>query len=38
MHKDFVLHAQYAPTGDQPKAIDDLVDSIEAGHQYQTLL
>lgn len=38
MHKDFVLHAQYAPTGDQPQAITELVSSIEAGHQYQTLL
>lgn len=34
----FQLNAEYAPMGDQPEAIDQLVDSIEAGNRYQTLL
>ena len=28
----------YSPTGDQPKAIDTLADSILAGEQFQTLV
>ena len=38
MGKLFQLNAEYAPMGDQPEAIDQLVDSIEAGNRYQTLL
>ena len=34
----FKLHSEYAPTGDQPKAIADLVGSLRAGNRYQTLL
>ena len=34
----FELVAPYAPTGDQPEAIDGLVASIQAGHREQTLL
>lgn len=34
----FVLHSEYAPTGDQPQAIKDLVDGFRAGNQFQTLL
>ena len=34
----FVLHSEFAPTGDQPQAIDQLTTSIEAGNRYQTLL
>jgi excinuclease ABC subunit B len=34
----FVLKSDYEPRGDQPEAIAKLVDSIEAGHKYQTLL
>lgn len=34
----FRLHAPYAPTGDQPAAIEALVDSVLAGNKYQTLL
>ena len=34
----FKLHSKYVPTGDQPKAIEGLVDSIRAGHKFQTLL
>jgi excinuclease ABC subunit B len=35
---DFKLCADYAPTGDQPQAIEALVRSLQAGHRYQTLL
>ncbi len=34
----FVLHSEYAPTGDQPQAIKELVDGFKAGNQFQTLL
>ncbi len=36
--KPFELSADYQPTGDQPFAIKQLVDGIEAGHRAQTLL
>lgn len=35
---DFQLTSEYAPTGDQPKAIEQLLKGIEAGEQHQTLL
>ena len=35
---DFKLHSQYAPTGDQPQAIKELVDGVNSGMPYQTLL
>src|SRR3954465_9322155 len=34
----FKLHSEYQPTGDQPKAIADLVKSMRAGNRHQTLL
>ena len=34
----FVLHSAFQPTGDQPAAINELVKSIQAGNQEQTLL
>lgn len=34
----FKLNADYSPTGDQPQAIEKLVQSIKDGHRYQTLL
>ena len=34
----FELAADYRPTGDQPQAIDQLVDGLESGHRAQTLL
>ena len=34
----FRLQAPFKPTGDQPQAIAQLVQSIEAGHKHQTLL
>lgn len=38
MSEKFKLHSKYSPTGDQPKAIDDLVDGLDSGLRYQTLL
>ena len=35
---NFDVVAPFAPTGDQPTAIEQLVGSLEAGHKYQTLL
>ncbi|SIT96929.1 Excinuclease ABC subunit B [Epilithonimonas bovis DSM 19482] len=35
---DFKLHSEYQPTGDQPKAIEKLVEGINIGEKYQTLL
>ena len=34
----FILHSQYSPMGDQPQAIDELVDGVERGFNEQTLL
>lgn len=38
MSEKFTLHSPYKPAGDQPKAIKELVASIEAGHKHQALL
>jgi len=35
---DFKLNSDYAPQGDQPTAVKALVDSLQAGNRYQTLL
>ncbi len=35
---DFKLKSDYAPQGDQPQAIDELVNSVRAGNRHQTLL
>lgn len=34
----FKIHSEYKPTGDQPQAIQSLVDGIESGDKFQTLL
>ena len=34
----FELVSQYAPTGDQPQAIEELVKGFQEGNQFQTLL
>lgn len=34
----FKLHTVYQPAGDQPKAIQELVDGVNSGEQFQTLL
>lgn len=36
--KIFKLHSEYAPTGDQPQAIEALVKGFQEGNQFQTLL
>ena len=36
--KIFKLHSEYAPTGDQPQAIETLVKGFQEGNQFQTLL
>ena len=35
---EFKLHSPYAPTGDQPQAIEELVAGFQEGNQCQTLL
>ncbi len=35
---DFIIVSDYQPTGDQPQAIEQLVDGINTGIPYQTLL
>ena len=37
-YRDFKLVTSYKPTGDQPKAIEDLVEGIKANKKYQVLL
>ena len=34
----FKLHSEYAPTGDQPQAIAQLVEGFKEGNQFETLL
>lgn len=34
----FLLRSEYAPTGDQPQAIEELVKGFQEGKQFQTLL
>jgi len=36
--RKFQLESQFSPTGDQPKAIKALVDGVNAGEKFQTLL
>jgi len=36
--QNFQLVSHYKPCGDQPKAIEELVDSVLSGRRYQTLL
>ena len=35
---DFKIVSKYKPTGDQPKAIEKLVDGLNEGKKFQTLL
>lgn len=35
---EFKIKSKFKPTGDQPQAIDGLVNSINSGNRYQTLL
>ncbi len=34
----FKLHSEYKPTGDQPQAIEKLVEGFKQGNQFETLL
>ena len=34
----FMLNSSYTPAGDQPQAIEKIVDSIRGGAQYSTLI
>jgi excinuclease ABC subunit B len=34
----FILHSEYAPTGDQPQAIEKLADGFLEGNQFETLV
>ncbi len=34
----FELHSEFSPTGDQPRAIDELVKQLVRGHRHQVLL
>ena len=35
---EFKLHSEYAPTGDQPHAIEEIVKGFREGNQFETLL
>ena len=34
----FKLHSEFQPTGDQPQAIEELVEGFREGNQFETLL
>lgn len=36
--KHFVLYSNWPPSGDQPQAIDSLLESLNSGSKYQTLM
>ena len=36
--KNFILHSNWPPSGDQPEAIEALTQSIESGNKFQTLM
>lgn len=36
--KEFKLHSDFTPTGDQPEAIKELAEGLERGDKFQTLL
>ncbi len=38
MEKKFKIHSKYSPAGDQPKAIEELVEGLQNGDDAQTLL
>ncbi|CAM4141209.1 excinuclease ABC subunit UvrB [Lederbergia lenta] len=38
MENQFELVSQYQPAGDQPKAIESLIEGVQSGRKYQTLL
>ena len=36
--RPFRVHSEFAPAGDQPAAIEQLVDGVDRGERFQTLL
>ena len=38
MRRKFEISSKYRPSGDQPKAINELVEGVNAGYDTQTLL
>ncbi len=38
LEKKFKLRSEYSPSGDQPEAIQGLIDGLNSGKRYQTLL
>ena len=38
IQKNFVLHSEWGPAGDQPEAIEALTQGLKEGNRYQTLL
>jgi excinuclease ABC subunit B len=38
IQKNFVLHSEWPPAGDQPEAIEALTQGLKEGNRYQTLL
>src|SRR5262249_18571592 len=38
MSKSFSIKSPFEPAGDQPKAIEGLLNSLKSGNKYQTLL
>ena len=38
LHGSFELVSEFAPTGDQPQAIEQLVEGFKEGNQFETLL
>ena len=38
MDKPFKIHSKFKPTGDQPQAIEKLVEGFKEGKKFQTLL
>ena len=38
MQKNFILHSEWPPSGDQPKAIEALTEGLKKGDRFQTLM
>ena len=38
LNKEFKIHSRFAPAGDQPTAINELIEGLNDGEVHQTLL
>ena len=38
MKREFILESNFDPAGDQPEAIERILDGVESGEAFQTLL